>query len=46
MLVLIGLKSKVTFASTKKLYCDVICTSTTLKVTNNPAFKRIRMTVL
>ena len=42
MHVLIGSKMKVIFASTKKLYCNVICIFTTSKVKNNSAF--IRMT--
>ena len=31
------------FASTEKLYCDVICIATTSKVGNNPVFIRVRM---
>ena len=41
--VLIGQKTKVIFASTVKLYCDVICISTTSKVGNNPVVKRVRI---
>ena len=42
-LVQIALKIKVISASTEKLYCYVICISTTSKVGNYPAFKRLRM---
>ena len=42
-LVQIALKIKVISASTEKLYCNVICISTTSKVGNYPAFIRVRM---
>ena len=42
-LVLIGLKIEVIFASTKILYCDVICISTSSKVGKNPAFIKGRI---
>ena len=41
--VLFGQKIKVIFASAVKLYCAVICISTTSKVGNNPVFKRVRI---